>query len=68
MKAKIIETERLVLRPLSLEHLSQDYVSWLNDEDVYKYLETGGNYTLEMLRGFIDEVVKKDIYFWGIHL
>ncbi len=68
MKAKIVETERLVLKPLSLDHLSQDYVDWLNDEEVYRYLETGGNYTMEMLREYLSEVEKKDIYFWGIQL
>jgi RimJ/RimL family protein N-acetyltransferase len=68
MKAKILVAERLVLKPLSLDHLSQDYVDWLNDEEVYRYLETGGNYTLEMLKNYLEEVVKKDIYFWGIHI
>ena len=68
MKAKILETERLILKPLSLEHLTQDYVNWLNDEEVYRYLETGGNYTLEMLEDYLMEVIKKDIYFWGIHI
>lgn len=68
MKAKILETERLVLKPLSLEHLTQDYVDWLNDEEVYRYLETGGNYNLEMLEDYLNDVIKKDIYFWGIHI
>lgn len=68
MKSQILETKRLILKPLSLEHLSQDYVDWLNDIDIYKYLETGGNYTLEMLKNYLIDVEKKDIYFWGIHL
>jgi len=68
MKSKILETERLLLKPLSLEHLSVDYVNWLNDIDVYKYLETGSNYTFDMLKDYLGEVEKKDIYFWGIHL
>lgn len=68
MKAKILESERLILKPLSLEHLTQDYVDWLNDEHVYRYLETGGNYTLAMLEEYLQDVIKKDIYFWAIHL
>ena len=68
MKAKILETERLILKPLSLDHLTQDYVDWLNDEEVYRYLETGGSYTLTMLEDYLKEVIKKDIYFWGIHV
>lgn len=67
MKAPILHTQRLILKPLSMEHLSQDYVDWLNDEDVYRYLETGGNYNIEMLKEYLTEVVKKDIYFWAIH-
>ena len=51
-----------------MKHYSQYYVDWLNDIDVYKYLETGGNYTLGMLHEYLKEVEAKDIYFWGIHL
>ncbi|MFV0482760.1 MAG: GNAT family N-acetyltransferase [Bacteroidales bacterium] len=67
MKAPIINTDRLELIPLSLQHVTDSYVSWLNDEDVYKYLESGGNYTLSMLYEYVDNAVKKDIYFWAIH-
>jgi len=68
MKSPILNTERLTLKALSLEHLSEDYVSWLNDAEVYRYLETGGNYTFEMLSEYIEDAVKRDIYFWGIHI
>jgi RimJ/RimL family protein N-acetyltransferase len=68
MKAKILETERLVLKPLSFEHLTQDYADWLNDEEVYRYLETGGNYTMALLEDYLKDVIKRDIYFWGIHI
>ena len=68
MKAPVLESQRLILKPLSMEHCSQDYVNWLNDIDVYRYLETGGNYTLEMLKQYLKEVQSKDIYFWAIHL
>jgi len=68
MKAEILETERMVLKPLSLEHLTKEYIDWLNDEMVYRYLETGGNYTKAMLEDYLKDVVKKDIFFWAIHL
>ena len=68
MKAEILETERLVLKPLSLEHLTKEYIDWLNDEMVYRYLETGGNYTKAMLEDYLKDVVKKDIFFLAIHL
>jgi hypothetical protein len=68
MKAPLLKTTRLNLKPLSMQHLTDDYVGWLNDKDVYRYLETGGNYTIAMLKEYLEEVVKKDIYFWAIHL
>ena len=67
MRAPYLESERLIYKPLSLAHLSQDYVEWLNKPEVYRYLESGGNYTMEMLNIFLEEVEKKQILFWGIH-
>jgi RimJ/RimL family protein N-acetyltransferase len=63
-----LESERLTFKRLSEEHISTTYLSWLNDPEVYKYLETGGNYTMDMLKAYIDEQYKKKIYFWAIHL
>lgn len=59
-------TDRLILEPLSLKHLSQDYVNWLNDETVNKYLETRGGYSLEKLEVFLKEQEAKKIAFWAI--
>lgn len=64
----ILETERLILRPLSLLHSSEEYVAWMNDQEVNKYLESGGDYTLQKLKEFLHEVEKKDILFWAIHI
>jgi len=64
----IIYSDRLKLVPLSMEHLSIDYVEWLNDIEVYKYLETGGNYTLEKLTAFLSDVVHKNILFYAVHI
>ena len=46
MKATILESKNLIFKPLSLDHLSYDYVDWLNDKDVNRYLESGNDYTL----------------------
>jgi RimJ/RimL family protein N-acetyltransferase len=64
----ILESQRLIYKPLSCKHLSIDYVNWMNDNNVIRYLETGGNYTLKMLSEYLKEVEKKNIYFWAIHL
>jgi [ribosomal protein S5]-alanine N-acetyltransferase len=68
MKAPILETDRLILQPLGMIHLSKNYVKWMNDLEVYRYLESGGDYTFEKLQNFLEEQVRKDIFFWAIHL
>src|SRR6056297_1205733 len=67
MMAKQLETDRLLLEPLSLKQLYPKYVGWLNDPEVNKYLETRGGYTIEKLRSFLEEQEKKKILFWAIH-
>ena len=64
-----LESSRLSYRALSLEHCSNKYVSWLNNPAVYKYLETGGNYTLETLKNYLSSVEgNPEMLFWAIHL
>ena len=40
MKNIDLESERLIFKRLSREHISADYVDWLNDTEVNMYLET----------------------------
>ena len=62
-----LETNRLVLEKLSLTHLSDAYVSWMNDPEVYRFLETGGNYSKNELRNYLRAVENKpDLLFWAI--
>ena len=68
MKACYLESDRLYFKPLSRLHLSQNYVNWMNDDDVNRYLESGGDYTIEKLEAFLEEQEKKEILFWAIHL
>lgn len=63
-----LESERLIYKRLSLDHLSKDYVAWMNDPNVNMYLESRGHYTLEMLKSYIEQQYQNKIYFWGIHL
>lgn len=63
---KNIETQNLFLESLSLKHKSINYVDWINDIEVNKYLEVKGGYTLERLENFLEEVEKKKVYFWAI--
>jgi [ribosomal protein S5]-alanine N-acetyltransferase len=63
-----LETERLILIPLTIRHLSDEYVNWLNDKDVNRFLESGGDYTKEKLNNYLQLIESKNIFFWGIHL
>jgi RimJ/RimL family protein N-acetyltransferase len=63
-----LSSERLLYKRLSEEHISMDYVGWINDPEVNMYLETRGNYTLNLLRSYIENQYNKEIYFWAIHL
>jgi len=68
MKNIDLESERLIYKKVSAEHASDAYVSWINDPEVNRYLETRGNYTLDLLKTYIKEQYKKETYFWAIHL
>jgi len=68
MVASELISDRLIYKPLSLAHLSHHYVSWMNDKEVIKYLDSGGDYTIEKLEDFLNDVEKKEILFWAIHL
>ena len=68
MKNIDLESERLIFNRLSSKHISKDYVDWINNAEVNKYLETRGNYTIDLLKSYIEEQYKNGVYFWAIHL
>lgn len=68
MKAPTLKSKNLIYKPLSIDHLSNDYVEWMNDDDVNRFLESGNNYDLNKLENYLKEVEKKEILFWAIHL
>jgi RimJ/RimL family protein N-acetyltransferase len=68
MKNIDLESERLIYKRVSEEHATKDYVNWINDPEVNMFLETRGNYTLDLLKSYIEEQYKKEVYFWAIHL
>ena len=68
METPIFESERLIFKPLSLDHLSVNYVNWLNDSQVNRFLDSGGDYTMKKLKDFLSDIEKKNILFWAIHI
>ena len=61
-----LETKRCILKPLSSEYLSAEYLSWLLDEEVTKYMEVPKNYTFYALEKYLKEVEISNIFFWAI--
>lgn len=66
MKAIKFESDRLIYEPLNTSFVSKNYVDWMNDEEVNKYLESGGDYSTTKLENFLTDVEKRDILFWAI--
>ena len=63
-----LETERTILEPLCKTFLSQDYVSWMNDKKVNRFLDSGGDYNINKLEKYLTEVEDNPKYFWAIVL
>jgi ribosomal-protein-alanine N-acetyltransferase len=61
-----LESERLLLKPIAKEFCSEKYLSWLNDPEIYKYMETRGDQKLEDLEEFIRRQVTNHVYMWAI--
>jgi RimJ/RimL family protein N-acetyltransferase len=66
VKAPNLESERLFYTPLDLSFASKRYVDWMNDKEVNKFMESGGDYSLSKLHKFLEKVEKQEILFWAI--
>jgi ribosomal-protein-alanine N-acetyltransferase len=62
----VLKTERLYLEPLTLKHASEKYVSWLNDPEVFKYLESRGGQNIDTIKEFINHQITNKVYIWAI--
>lgn len=63
-----IQSERLLLEPLSPDNISQDYLSWMNDKSLTQYMESRfKEYSLSDLSSYIRQInASKTEYLWGI--
>lgn len=61
-----IETKRLTLERINMQHCTQEYLNWLNDPEVYKYLETRGNQTMGDLKEFVSNIINSNTLMWAI--
>jgi ribosomal-protein-alanine N-acetyltransferase len=63
-----IETSRLILEPFDTSrHLTERYVSWLNDLEIVKFSEQRHQYhTLDSCRAFAESFSGSSNHFWAI--
>jgi len=71
---QVLLGERLSLVPFELDHISGQYIEWLNDPDVNQYLEVRFSLpqtqdsVLEYVSAFQADSKEQEKYLWGIWL
>jgi ribosomal-protein-alanine N-acetyltransferase len=66
---KTLESHRLIYRPLSSAYCTKEYLQWLNDKEVTRYLEIFEPYSEAQLKDYLSVVDKNDrLLFWAIHI
>lgn len=62
-----IETERLVIRPFSDEHLTDAYLSWLTDAELMRFSEQRHReHSMETCRAYMESFVGTSHCYWAI--
>ena len=69
MKVPVLETERLLLRPLSLEDAEEIFQNWTSDPEVARFMRWNTHQsvedTREWLRSELDDPLSPSCYDWG---
>jgi ribosomal-protein-alanine N-acetyltransferase len=67
---KVLQTRRLILRPLTIDDTESVYNNWANDDEVTRYLSWSThkdkNVTKDVLENWIKNYSKNDFYQWAI--
>jgi RimJ/RimL family protein N-acetyltransferase len=67
MNVTAIQTQRLFIKPFTVEHLTPRYVSWLNDPLVVRYSEQRHKkHTVESCHAYMNSFENTPHYFWAI--
>lgn len=68
LKKKELEGERLLLKPVRVADVTEEYVGWLNNEEINQYLESRFVVqTLEGIRAYVEKIVRDpDIFFFAM--
>ena len=69
MHNSIIIGEKYKLTPFTIEDVDENYISWLNDSNINKFLEIRHNkQTLKTVSDYIGEFYNiQEKYIWGIY-
>lgn len=69
MRTPVLETERLILRPLHLSDAEEIFNNWTSDPEVEKYMTWNVHQSVEETKGWLKTVENNidsdDIYNWG---
>jgi len=69
---KTLETERLILRPFTIDDADAMYKNWANDDDVTEFMSWPAHDSVEVttsvLKSWIDQYKNLDFYQWAITL
>ena len=72
MRTPILETERMILRPLELEDAEQVFNSWTSDDEVAKFMvwdiHKSVEETVEWLKLEVSNIMSDKNYTWGMVL
>jgi RimJ/RimL family protein N-acetyltransferase len=63
---EIINTERLILTPINMSFVSEDYLNWLNNPKVNRYLVSNDGYSIEKLNDYVKRILNNNIMMWAI--
>lgn len=67
MKGSIIQSERLTIRPFSMEDISAEYISWLNDTELMQFSEQRHrNHDYQSCLKYLQSFRETPHYFWAI--
>ena len=67
MMNEILKNKNIYLRELTLDDVGVEYLSWVNDKEITRFLEIKyQNFTIDDLKDFITACQKNDSkVFWG---
>ena len=67
LNKKIIETERLMIKPFRESYITSEYLTWLNDKDLMRFSEQRHlNHTIESAKNYLESFNGTTNFFWAI--